>query len=676
MKKVMCLAVLFVMAACVQAGLNTPAVVNGSFEDAIIVGDDIAGWWDSAAYTYTTVEDGTVIPLTPYGVNWAELGNERWMYQQIGTYEENMDLDVTFLLGQKVDKAFQGVHVSLLVGGDPGLAADVNLKYYVENPLVTQVGAVEIANSGAIDPFAEAGMGTSEQTLSFNTGTGYTVGDPLWIQFNKVAGTGRILVDNVNVELPTTPTLVGPSPNGNPRVAIDADLEWAAPSVGVVDHYILRVRQGDPNFASAGTTVEDPATSPYDMGIMPYDTQYYWRVDVVDDQAATITGKLWSFTTVPEIPQIDVQPEGILVVGDGSASAQFTVAGLNIVNYAWQKDGAPLVNGGNIAGADTGTLTVSAVTPADEGLYSCVVDNNKGDVDETEAALLMTERLVAHLEFEGDLTDTQGNLGTGVVVDPNEVDTNVPDVGFGTGIIGSGALDLAANDGVAGYASGMVELPDSLGKMRFAKLGISVSAWVKVTNGDYYLPAIVDARDDIISEDTFMMNRFYGRGRWKNDGNLVTDSLVGTVDLNDGEWHLITGTYDGTTGEQKIYIDGLYDNVYVGLLAKTGFDDQSVVRIGGRYVTDAGLIDRAFKGLIDDVKIYSYPIDPVTIANFYFDGTGESTCIDGEGLEFDIAGGPVDPETGEPTGDCIINLADFAVFVADWLNCRLVPDCI
>lgn len=209
-KKMLFCAVLLAMATCVQAGLDATPIVNGSFEDPDLadgVSEKIVtDWFDSVAYTFTTDDASDNHPDTPYGENWGELGNQRWMYQQIGTYEENMDLNITFLLGQRGDKPFQGVHVSLLVGGTPASATDVNLKYYSENPLVTQVGAVEIANSGVIDPFVPSiDMATSEQSLSFSTGTGFTVGDPLWIQINKVDGTGRVLIDNVAVALVPEP---------------------------------------------------------------------------------------------------------------------------------------------------------------------------------------------------------------------------------------------------------------------------------------------------------------------------------------------------------------------------------------------------------------------------------------------------------------------------------------
>ncbi|MBI9018503.1 MAG: immunoglobulin domain-containing protein [Phycisphaerae bacterium] len=670
------------LALGLQAGLNDPAVVNGSFEDPDLAAEGryngVNDWFDSVAYTYTQDDALANVPDTPYGDNWAELGNERWAYQQIGTYEENMELDISFLLGQKSDKLFQGIHVSILVGGDPALAADFNSKYYTENPLVTVVGAVEIFNSGPINPFATNAIGVSEQALAVSTGTGYAVGAPLWIQINKVAGTGRTLVDNVKVEFPTTANLVAPV-NNAPRVAIDSDLEWSAPAVinGTLQSYTLTYRQGDPNWADPGNTLVENATSPYDMGVMPYATDYFWRVDVVTSEG-TVEGKTWAFTTVPEVPVITQKPEGQLVA-DGS-EATFAITGLNIANYQWKKVDGTLPAGAT--GADTATLTIPGVTQADEGMYYCTVDNGKGDTLDSGAVLLMTERLVAHFEFESTLTDSQGNLGTGVVIDPNDADTLPADVGFGEGIIGSGALALGVNiDPEAiepAYNQGFVELPDSAGAMKFFPLGMTVSAWMKVVDGSYYMATIAEARKDAVDLDddgindiaatsSFLFNRYYGRGRFKADGNLVTDSLVpdpeaGIPDMNDGQWHLITGTFDGTTGDQKIYIDGIFSAMTTQTLDKTVFaNTEDVLRIGGQQATNVGNVDRPVIGYIDDLKIYSYPVTAERVAELYLEsGMAEWLCLDAEGLELDF------------NGDCIVNVEDFAVFANSWMNSRRV----
>ncbi|MFC1467303.1 M60 family metallopeptidase [Verrucomicrobiota bacterium] len=187
-------------------GLVNPAVSIASFEDpAMTLGENssgINGWYDSVKYTLTQNDDTATHPDTPYGDNWAELGQERWMYQRIGTYRENMDLDISFLTGRRSDNPGLDMVVNLLVGGDATLAADVDNKIFTNNPLTNKVGGVGadlIAASGVISKPAEA-LGMAEQSVQLSTGTGYAEGEPLWLQIAVVeSASGRLLIDNVKV---------------------------------------------------------------------------------------------------------------------------------------------------------------------------------------------------------------------------------------------------------------------------------------------------------------------------------------------------------------------------------------------------------------------------------------------------------------------------------------------
>ncbi|MBI9018504.1 MAG: hypothetical protein JEZ07_14725 [Phycisphaerae bacterium] len=378
----------------INAGLNYPAVINSSFEDPVLAPegkiDGVIDWFDSSAYTYTQDDGLAAIPETPYGDNWAEMGNERWVYQQIGTYQENMDIDISFLLGQRSDKPFQGVHVSLLVGGNPASAEDKDLKYYVENPLVTQVGAVEIANSGAINPFPTTASGTSEQALTVSTGTGYAIGAPLWIQFNKVSGTGRVLLDNVVVSLQSVlPTAIDPVPSVNADM-IDpgGQLSWDVENVV------------DPSFdINIGTTiacneivdgVSVGANKTYMPTSLNYDETYYWRVDVTDGGNEYI-GSVWQFSTggraINPVPAKDAivatnlselswggylyvdsynvyfGPEGSMTFLGNYTATQAVVSGVTAeTQYQWKVDSLD-VNGAVLVAGDTWSFYVPAIAP-------------------------------------------------------------------------------------------------------------------------------------------------------------------------------------------------------------------------------------------------------------------------------------------------------------------------
>ncbi len=61
-------------------------------------------------------------------------------------------------------------------------------------------------------------------------------------------------------------------------------------------------------------------------------------------------------------------------------------------DYQWMKDGTPLVNGGNISGATTLQLTISNLSAADEGSYSCeITDTGTECTAESNAAMVTVD---------------------------------------------------------------------------------------------------------------------------------------------------------------------------------------------------------------------------------------------------------------------------------------------
>ena len=76
-------------------------------------------------------------------------------------------------------------------------------------------------------------------------------------------------------------------------------------------------------------------------------------------------------------------------------------------------------------------------------------------------------------------------------------------------------------------------------------------------------------------------------------------------------------------------------------------------------------------GLLDDVRIWSYPLDAYEVAALYvaFEQDME-ICV--AYPEFDVAGpGGI----GSQYRDCRIDLYDFAAFAQSWMECNIVPDC-
>ena len=82
-------------------------------------------------------------------------------------------------------------------------------------------------------------------------------------------------------------------------------------------------------------------------------------------------------------------------------------------------------------------------------------------------------------------------------------------------------------------------------------------------------------------------------------GNVFT---AGTVNIVDGYWHHVAGTYDGTN--VNIYVDGILDvsRPAAGLLQ---LHPEAQVTIGGRHIQI-----HAWRGVLDDVGVYSYALSP------------------------------------------------------------------
>lgn len=160
------------------------------------------------------------------------------------------------------------------------------------------------------------------------------------------------------------------------------------------------------------------------------------------------------------------------------------------------------------------------------------------------------------------------------------------------------------------------------------------------TEGWYYCVATNPAGEDTSPVARIMTERLVGL--WKLDGDL-TDSVA---------------------GKAKLFVDGKRysgNEVDWNPAAMTLHDEPLIF---GSEVTDGTTAPS--DGLLDDVRIYSYALDGVTVAQMYIaQYPGTTICID------DIA-----KSAGDLDGNCEVDLVDLAMMAGDWLNCLIVPNCI
>lgn len=386
-------------------------------------------------------------------------------------------------------------------------------------------------------------------------------------------------------------------------------------------------------FTAKGDESYDPSAS---ADPLVNDETYYWRVDerLVDD-ANTIEGKIWMFYSERTLPEVAEQPQNTYAF-PGETAVITTVAATSPTElfYQWYRGESP-DKSNPVADADSAELSIVDVSVGDEGLYYCMITNDAGDVD-TDSVMLLVKRLAGHWKMDGNLDDASG-YGHPGLGDPN----------FVAGKDGSAAVFLAQSEAVV--------IPDSADYFNLYTDGFTLSLWVKTTPLDGWIIFATKSEGLVagfhigaanVSGNGFFTLREHSGA---NNGDVVSDVVV-----NDDQWHLVTGVFEGDTQLLKIYVDG----------ELSGEIPANTAEMLGTAV-DLTIGSWAFAGLIDDVRIYNYAIDAISAALLYTDfSPGETVCLDNVGLEYDFS------------GNCKIDLADFAYIAAEWMNCRKIPTCL
>jgi hypothetical protein len=98
-------------------------------------------------------------------------------------------------------------------------------------------------------------------------------------------------------------------------------------------------------------------------------------------------------------------------------------------------------------------------------------------------------------------------------------------------------------------------------------------------------------------------------------------TVEGTSKINDGEWHHIVGTRDGTGNINNIYVDGALENSitpgYIGSLSFTAKD----ITIG--HFTAPSYW---YAGTLDEMALYDQALPADEVARHYLGGEGQSYC--------------------------------------------------
>jgi len=456
-------------------------------------------------------------------------------------------------------------------------------------------------------------------------------------------------------------TEVGTSPDGQ---TVTVDLSWNTGMLetdlnqvnpDIVMHYLYmsqdQAQSDDPNLYWAADIPATGSTGQATVVELNFEGRYLWRIDeAVDidgspsgkDDPNTITGPVWTFSTLLAAPVITQHPVAQLVDAGATVELVADAQSVSPAVFQWYKsaDGVrdPETDPTVGAPASDGVLTLTNVQVDDEGYYYCVVSNDSGVEVMTNAVLLEIKRLKAWYAFENDLTDSaEDNDGTAIKADPN-----FP-FDYAAGVVGQ-AIVLNGQDEA-------VEIPRSI------QDSFTIALWVKTediggTGGWWNGRGLVDGEMPGGTTDfgTVLLGSKFGFGVGAPDTTISSDT-----DINDNQWHYCVATRDHVTGQMQLYVDGQLEATAAG---GTGRRAAPPVLNIGRIQTGINYLD----GQIDEVKLYNYPLDARTIAQEYYDLTGEDACYDRPALDYN--------------GDCKVDLQDFALFAAEWLDCALVPECL
>lgn len=206
--------------------------------------------------------------------------------------------------------------------------------------------------------------------------------------------------------------------------------------------------------------------------------------------------------------------------------------------------------------------------------------------------------LIAHYEFEDNLSDSCGNFSDGVVIGSKIGETGGA-VTYTDGIVGK-AVYLDGNSGI--------QLPDNL----IHSYKYSIALWLKAEQLTNFTPVFFgcvkkDTPNEWLSIPPGGLAAFEGRFQiWSNynDGSTWFDGLT-NVKLETNKWYHIVVVVN--EGELSVYINGQKQNLDTRINGQTSlqalFPDlfsnkDAIFTIGVNYW------DTPFKGLIDDLRIY------------------------------------------------------------------------
>ena len=137
-------------------------------------------------------------------------------------------------------------------------------------------------------------------------------------------------------------------------------------------------------------------------------------------------------------------------------------------------------------------------------------------------------------------------------------------------------------------------------------------------------------------------------------GTVTAGSVTANNALDLNAWQMFVATMDDA-GNVVLYKNGL--PIQTGIISQK----PNIITRTSNLIGDSNwTTDAFFNGVLDDIRIYNYAISADTVADLYSAFVG-NFCRTSLGFDF--------------SGNCKVDLPDFAIFAAEWLKCGLYPAC-
>jgi hypothetical protein len=313
-------------------------------------------------------------------------------------------------------------------------------------------------------------------------------------------------------------------------------------------------------------------------------------------------------TPVP--PAIVSQPASQTALVGDTVNFAVTATGDPPLSYQWR------MNGADLTGQTTNSLTLNNVQPTNAGSYSVFVTNEAGTALSSNALLVVNPRPPCTVTPPGVVGWWRGE-GNG----NDSVGTNnayaLPNVSFTTGIVGQAFAFDPENLPYGSYSGVRIADQPSYALTN----ALTIEGWIRPRGDGYVIFYRGDNRPGLDPYTLSMgLNNILSFGITDANGNSASVSAP----LIYNQWWHVAGTLDGASGNLSLYTNGsLAAQITTTVRPLGNLIPQDSPGIGIGNVND-GRNNFPFRGDIDEISLYNRALSGAEIAAICnADGSGK-----------------------------------------------------